>query len=56
MPFLGVLIARMPLQRLEYADKAILGSAYAGIIGMIPMAVNAGIICAKQKKQDLINE
>lgn len=40
----------------EYADKAILGPAYIGIIGMIPMAVMAGVICAKQKKRDLINE
>lgn len=44
------------LSKTEYADKAILGPAYIGIIGMIPMAVMAGIICAKQKKQDLINE
>lgn len=44
------------LSKPEYADKAILGPAYIGIIGMIPMAVMAGIICAKQKKQDLINE
>lgn len=44
------------LSKPEYANKAILGPAYIGIIGMIPMAVMAGIICAKQKKQDLINE
>lgn len=44
------------LSKPEYADKAILGPAYIGIIGMIPMAVMAGIICAKRKKQDLINE
>lgn len=40
----------------EYAEKAILGPVYIGIISMIPMVVMAGIICAKQKKQDLINE
>lgn len=44
------------LSKPEYADKAILGPAHIGIIGMIPMTVMAGIICAKQKKQDLINE
>ena len=32
----------------EYADKAILGPAYIGIISMIPMVVLAGIICIKK--------
>ena len=32
----------------EYADKAILGPAYIGIISMIPMVVLAGIICIKR--------
>ncbi len=40
------------LTKPEYADKAILGPVFIGIIGMIPMVVTAGIICAKQKKQD----
>lgn len=38
------------LTKPEYADMAILGPAYIGIIGMIPMAVTAVIICLKQKK------
>lgn len=36
------------LSKPEYADKTILGPAYIGIIGMIPMAVTAGIICANR--------
>lgn len=40
----------------EYAEKAILGPVYIGIISMIPMVAMAGSICAKQKKQDLVNE
>lgn len=39
------------LSKPEYADKAILGPAYIGIIGMIPMIVTAGIICVKERKQ-----
>ena len=34
----------------EYADKAILGPAYIGIISMIPMIIMAVIICVKQKR------
>lgn len=34
----------------EYADKAILGPAYIGIISMIPMVVLAGIICIKKAR------
>lgn len=40
------------LSKPEYADKAILGPMYIGIISMIPMAVTACFICIKQKKQD----
>ena len=34
----------------EYADKAILGPAYIGIISMIPLIVMAVIICVKRKR------
>ena len=36
----------------EYADKAILGPAYIGIISMIPMAVLAGIICITKTRTE----
>lgn len=36
----------------EYADKAILGPAYIGIISMIPMVVLAGAICIKKTKTE----
>ena len=38
------------LSKPEYADKAILGPAYIGIISMIPMIVMAVIICVKKKR------
>ncbi len=38
------------LAKPEYADKAILGPAYIGIISMIPMIIMAVIICVKQKR------
>lgn len=38
------------LSKPEYADKAILGPAYIGIISMIPIIIMAAIICVKQKK------
>ena len=38
------------LSKPEYADKAILGPAYIGIISMIPLIVMAVIICVKQKR------
>lgn len=38
------------LTKPEYADMAILGPAYIGIISMIPMIIMAVIICAKQKR------
>ncbi|MCM1185308.1 MAG: CPBP family intramembrane metalloprotease [Lachnoclostridium sp.] len=36
------------LTKPEYADKAILGPAYIGIISMIPMMITAVIICIKK--------
>ena len=36
----------------EYADKAILGPAYIGIISMIPMSALAGIICKKKTRTE----
>ena len=36
----------------EYADKAILGPAYIGIISMIPMSALAGIICIKKTRTE----
>lgn len=41
------------LTKPEYADKMILGPVAIGIISMIPMIVTAGVICVKQKKQDI---
>lgn len=38
------------LSKPEYADKAILGPSYIGIISMIPMIISAVIICVKQKR------
>ena len=38
------------LTKPEYADMAILGPAYIGIISMIPMIMMAVIICVKQKR------
>lgn len=38
------------LSKPEYADKAILGPSYIGIISMIPMIIIAVIICVKQKR------
>lgn len=38
------------LSKPEYANKAILGPAYIGIISMIPLIVMAVIICVKQKR------
>ncbi|MCM1173643.1 MAG: CPBP family intramembrane metalloprotease [Blautia sp.] len=38
------------LTKPEYADKAILGPAYIGIISMIPMIIIAVIICLKKKR------
>ena len=38
------------LTKPEYADMAILGPAYIGIISMIPMIIMAVIICVKQKR------
>lgn len=38
------------LSKPEYADKAILGPAYIGIISMIPLIVMAVIICVKRKR------
>lgn len=38
------------LSKPEYADMAIFGPAYIGIISMIPMIIMATIICVKQKK------
>ena len=40
----------------EYADKAILGPAYIGIISMIPMVVLAGIICIKKARSQRLPE
>ena len=40
----------------EYSRMSILGPAFIGIIGMIPMVVLAVIICIKQKKQVSTNE
>lgn len=37
------------LTKPEYADKAIFGPMYIGIISMIPLVVTAVIICAKHK-------
>lgn len=37
------------LTKTEYANMAILGPAYIGIISMIPMVIMAVIICAKKK-------
>lgn len=39
------------LSKPEYADMAIFGPAYIGIISMIPMIIMATIICVKQKKR-----
>ena len=36
----------------EYADKAILGPAYIGIISMIPVIALAGIICLKKTRTE----
>ena len=38
------------LAKPEYANLAILGPAFIGIIGMIPMAILAVILCIKEKK------
>ncbi len=38
------------LTKPEYADMAIFGPAYIGIISMIPMLIMAVIICVKQKR------
>lgn len=38
------------LTKPEYADKAILGPAYIGIISMIPMIITAAVICVKKKR------
>ena len=38
------------LSKPEYANKAILGPAYIGIISMIPLIVMAVIICVKRKR------
>ncbi|MDE7121525.1 MAG: CPBP family intramembrane metalloprotease [Oscillospiraceae bacterium] len=38
------------LTKPEYADKAILGPLYMGIISMLPLVITAVIICMKQKK------
>lgn len=38
------------LTKPEYADKAILGPVYIGIISMIPLAITAVIICIKNKE------
>lgn len=38
------------LSKPVYADKAIFGPAYIGIISMIPMIIMAVVICVKQKK------
>jgi membrane protease YdiL (CAAX protease family) len=38
------------LTKPEYADMAILGPAYIGIISMIPMIMMAVIVCVKQKR------
>ena len=40
------------LTKPEYADKAILGPLYNGIIGMIPMVIVAIIICMKREKKE----
>ncbi|MCM1500453.1 MAG: CPBP family intramembrane metalloprotease [Clostridium sp.] len=44
------------LTKPEYTNMAILGPAYIGIISVIPMIIVAAIICAKRKKQDLVND
>ena len=38
------------LSKPEYADKAILGPAYIGIISMIPLIIMAVIVCVKKKR------
>ena len=38
------------LTKPEYADKAILGPAYIGIISMIPMIIMAVILCVSKGK------
>ena len=38
----------------EYADKAILGPAYIGIISMIPLIIAACIICIKQLRTETV--
>lgn len=40
------------LSKSEYADMAIFGSAYIGIISMIPMIIMAVVICIKQRKME----
>ncbi|MCM1181150.1 MAG: CPBP family intramembrane metalloprotease [Clostridium sp.] len=44
------------LKKPEYANMAILGPVWWGIISMIPMIIVAAIICAKRKKQALVND
>ena len=39
------------LSKPEYADKAILGPAYIGIISMIPLIIMAVIVCVKKKRK-----
>ena len=40
------------LSKPEYADMAIFGPAYIGIISMIPMIIMAVVICIKQRKME----
>ena len=40
------------LSKPEYADMAIFGPAYIGIISMIPMIIMAVVICVKQRKME----
>ena len=42
------------LLKTEYADKAILGPAYIGIISMIPLIIVACIICIKQLRTETV--
>ena len=38
--------------KLEYADKAIIGPAYIGIISMILVIALAGIVCLKKTRTE----
>lgn len=42
----------MYLQKPEFAGRSILGPSYIGLIGMIPMAAAALVICKKQNSSN----